>query len=221
MPARETTRLVTGSDLMTLALVHLAGAVIPGANVMLVAYTAISSSRRDALLASLGIATGAFLWCVITLGTLALLEGTLPMGARRVLYVAGLCYLAYLGTSSIARGLGKWRRNDRAAPGNAGKSRSGARAFSAGVLTNLSNPKALLYFTSIFVAFTPAALSLAAAAAITGTIFAVSLLWHIVVTIAFSNRAIRAIYLSREALIDIGVGAVFLLLALTLAWGMR
>jgi threonine efflux protein len=213
--------LITGTDLLTLALVHLAGAIIPGPNVMLVAYTAISSSRHDALLASLGIATGALLWCLITLGTLAFMAGAFPSSVRRALYGVGLCYIAYLGTAAIVRGFAKWRRSDRSLISDAGKSRSASTsAFSVGIFTNLSNPKALLYFTSIFVAFTPSSLSVLAATEITATIFAVSLIWHVLVTVAFSNHAIRALYLSHAALIDIVVGAFFLLIAVSLVWGM-
>jgi threonine efflux protein len=93
------------ATLLSVAVVHWIAMVSPGPNVLLVAQTAMSRSRREALAAAAGVATGAFVMsAAAALGLGLLVESAtwiLP-----VLQLAGAAYLIYLGVQT-------WRSADR------------------------------------------------------------------------------------------------------------
>ena len=122
-------------------------------------------SRRSAVFAALGICTGNVLWPVVTMLGLAALIATFPW-ILTALYLFGGCFLIYMGQGAFRSGYADWRAraalpavslsDATRAPVTDGGSRGSAAAslgdfasWRLGLATNLSNPKALLFFGSV------------------------------------------------------------------------
>ncbi|MDK8891228.1 LysE family translocator [Corynebacterium macclintockiae] len=133
-------------------------------------------SRRSAVFAALGICTGNVLWPVVTMLGLAALIAAFPW-ILTVLYLFGGCFLIYMGQGAFRSGYADWRAravlpavslsDATRAPVTDGVSRGSAAAplgdfasWRLGLATNLSNPKALLFFGSVFAQFIPVETSL-------------------------------------------------------------
>lgn len=201
------------SPLLVLAAVfvaHLLATLSPGPNVLLVMHTALQHGRRAGVLAGLGIATGAALWCAaVLLGLSLLLQRfeALSMGLR----IAGAAYLFWLG-------LRLWQGATLDTFGMApALSRGGAQAFTRGLLTNLSNPKALLFYGSIFAALLAPGLPLWLRLAAVAIVVADSAAWHVALACLFSTAGAREVYRRAKPAIDRTAAVALAALGLWLA----
>jgi threonine/homoserine/homoserine lactone efflux protein len=146
---------------------------------------------KSAAYAAVGVAVGAALWaCAAALGIKAIFEAFPSF--RLALQVAGACYLLY-----IAQRL--WRAGANSAAATAKP--SSARAFRLGLLTNLSNPKAALFFGSVFSASLPAGPSASLLLSAVGLVVLNSLLWHLLLVYLFSRGRLQAAYEAKRQLV--------------------
>ena len=204
-----------GPLLASLYGLYLLAVITPGPNTFIVTRLALSSTRRRAALAVLGIGLGNTVWLSFVLGGVAVLLQRFPDALRAVRYGGGL-YLLYLG----ARGLYSARK---VPPGGsaagAGEQASGAeleRPLRSGLLTSLSNPNTLPFYLSLLApaltAGTPAWVGVAAAAGI--VTLAVS--WYGTLAWGLSTGAVRRVYLQRERVIRQVLAGVLLVYGLRL-----
>lgn len=195
--------------LVAVWLLHLAALLMPGPNVLLVSQLAATGDRRAAACAAAGVAIGAGIWsCAAGLGVGALFAG-LP-AFRLALQFMGAGYL-------IHAGLRMWR--DPPPPGAAPGRLSRRRALQAGLLTNLSNPKAALFFGGVFTAVLPARPGGALLLASIALVLANAMAWHLLLALFFSRRrvqtafALRRVAFSRVAGAALGAFGVSLLVS--------
>jgi threonine/homoserine/homoserine lactone efflux protein len=129
------------------------GAVSPGPSFVLVARVAVARSRADGLAAAIGMGVGG-----VILGGLALL-GLQALLAQAgwlalALKIAGGLYLLYLAAMI-------WRGADAPVAVEAAPSPDAAglgRSFALALATQISNPKAIAVYGSIFAALLPPAI---------------------------------------------------------------
>ena len=105
---------------------------------------AAAGGRRCALRAALGAQTGLCAHMLLAAGGLSLVLARSP-GVLAAIRLAGAAYLVYLGVRAILAA-------GRAAPDD-GRQRSTRSWFAQGLVTNLLNPKAVLFFASILPQF--------------------------------------------------------------------
>lgn len=173
------------SVLVTIWFLHVAALISPGANVLLVSQLAASAHGRTAMFAAVGVTLGAFAWATLAvLGVHAVFEA-LP-GFRLVLQVAGGVYLLYLASRL-------WRSQGPELSGRA-MALSPLAAFRAGLLTNITNPKSALFFSSVFAASFPAAPGLALQVSAVALIVFNALCWHLLLAWLFSRPGVRSAY---------------------------
>jgi threonine efflux protein len=98
---------------------------------------------------------------------------------------------------------------------------SPGRALLRGLLTNLANPKAAIYFASIFSAFIGEGVDAAARWGLWAMVTAETALWFGVVAAIFALPAMRRGYVRASRWIDGGAGAIFTLFGLHLILGRR
>jgi len=126
--------------------VLVAGVVIctPGPDTALTIRNTLVGGRGAGIRTAAGVATGQALWTLAaSAGLAALLTASQPLfGALRLL---GALYLVWLGSQALAAAV-RGRRHEGAAHG------SGA-GFRQGLLSNLSNPKMAVFFTSLLPQF--------------------------------------------------------------------
>jgi threonine/homoserine/homoserine lactone efflux protein len=186
------------------------GAMSPGPSFVLVSRIAVSRSRADGLAAGLGMGIGGVAFSVMALAGLTALLSQFEW-LYLALKVAGGTYLAYIALK-IWRGakeplnLGEMTSDNRAL----------TRSFTTALLTQLSNPKTIIVYASIFAALLPKTIPLGLVFALPVGVFAVEAGWYTIVALAFSARHPRRVYLAAKAWIDRLAGTVMAGLGLQL-----
>ncbi|WP_457573354.1 LysE family translocator [Desulfolithobacter sp.] len=135
------------SEFMTVALVHLLAVASPGPDFAMVLRQSLVADRRAALWTSVGIGTGILIHVAYALLGLGLIIAR-SVQVFGIIKLAGGAYLLYIGWKSLRA------RPDASSPDQAVSSRTreytGWQAFRIGFLTNVLNPKATLFFLSLF-----------------------------------------------------------------------
>lgn len=200
---------------LTIALVQLLALMSPGPDFFFVSQMAISRSRRDAMAGVAGIALGVVVWAALALlGLQILLHRLAWLG--RLLAVAGGLYLCWMGVQMLRGAFGPSR------PTQAVELESNAMAaLRRGLLTNLANPKAAVYFASIFSALVGSGASAGTRWGLLVLVSVETFLWFAVVAAIFSLPAVRRGYLRARRWIDGAAGAVFVAFGLTLVFDRR
>jgi threonine/homoserine/homoserine lactone efflux protein len=186
------------------------GAMSPGPSFVMVSRIAVSRSRVDGLAAAIGMGLGGVGFSILALaGLTALLAqfGWLYLALK----VAGGFYLTYIAYR-IWRGAGEPLEVSEAPAGHSAVGRSFTTAF----LTQISNPKTIVVYASIFAALLPKTIPLELFVAIPIGVFAVEAGWYTIVALAFSARHPRRIYLAAKKWIDRAAGTVMAGLGLEL-----
>jgi RhtB (resistance to homoserine/threonine) family protein len=183
--------------------IHALALVSPGPDFAVVTRTAIVSGRRAGLWAAAGVATAIAVYVLVSVLGMSLVLAALPDLAR-ILAIVGALYLAWLGIQCL-RSRGQLP-DAQAAPG-------GRKAFVTGFLTNLLNPKAMLYFGSVLSQALKPGLAAADVVLLWTLLVVESLLWFALVALLFSSRPVLAWLRARLVWLDRTVGAVLLVLA--------
>ena len=141
---------VLDPQLLAFALVAALMTISPGADTFLVVRNALRGGRRDGFVTALGISSGLYFHAILSaLGVSAVLAHS--AGAFLALKMAGAAYLAWLGIQSLRSGLG---RVPAAAPGDVPAARvTRLRSFREGLLTNLLNPKVIVFYLALLPQF--------------------------------------------------------------------
>ncbi len=187
------------------------GAISPGPSFVLVARMAVARSRREGLAAALGMGAGG-----VILGGLALF-GLQALLAQAGWLYAGLkllggLYLLYLGVM-IWRGAAE----PVAASAITAASTAGMRrSFLLALTTQISNPKAIAVYGSIFAALLPEAVPLWVLVVLPAGLFVIEAGWYAIVACVFSASRPRAAYLRGKLWIDRIAAAVMGALGLRL-----
>jgi threonine/homoserine/homoserine lactone efflux protein len=129
--------------------------ITPGADMALVARSALAAGRRQALWTTAGIASGLVVWgAASAAGVAALLAAS--AGAYDALRLAGAAYLVWLGVRTLVRAGAA-----APAPGPSG-ARAGRGSYATGLLSNLANPKIVVFYSTVLPSFVPAGASVLA-----------------------------------------------------------
>lgn len=201
------------SLLFSICALHFIAQLSPGPDILLLAKSAVSTTRLNTLKIVAGISTGILVWVVLTLlGFTALIE-QFPW-IQQVLMCLGGVFLAKMGWAMLRGG---WMGIQHAiAPTEEEALMSVKNYFLLGLLTNLANPKTLIYFSSVF----SLALSSSASSSIKQQLAVMipiqTFLTFSLFIVIMSLPKIKALYQRAGAYIDLISGALFLLFALWL-----
>ena len=131
--------------LIIVTTVHLLAAAAPGPDFILVSQQTLSSGNRAGLLCSLGIALGLSVHILYSsLGLAALIANS--SSALWSIKLLGGCYLIYLGISGLRARAG----NHQTEQLTTATESSALKTIGLGFLCNALNPKAPIYFVSLF-----------------------------------------------------------------------
>ena len=202
--------------LLGLALVHLLAVASPGPSTVLVIQTAAVAGRRGGLLAALAMMVGALAWAA------AALYGLQALFARfEWLYLAfqigGGLYLLYLAVML-------WRHAGDPLPEIAvdhASHMTGWQGFLRALLLQLSNPKIMVFFGSIFLSLLPQNLPSWMDATVLAVVAVNEFTWFALLALVFSGGPARAFYRRAKLWIDRVMGGVLALLGLRLILASR
>ena len=130
-------------EFFTVAILHLFAVASPGPDFALVTRQSLRYNRRVAIWTSLGIGVGILFHSLLAITGLVLLITSNELFST-ILKIIGSLYLLYLGVNSILgrKGLGNIEQENT----NTDK----FNGFLAGLITNVTNIKAILFFVTVF-----------------------------------------------------------------------
>ncbi|WP_394220215.1 LysE family translocator [Alteromonas gracilis] len=137
------------NEFLTIALIHLVAVASPGPDFAVVVRNSIAYGRRIAMFTSVGIGLAILLHVAYSLVGLSVVIATTPWLFTTFSYVAA-AYLLYLAFGALRSGPVKQDEKVNAEPKAA--QISAKKALWMGFLTNGLNPKATLFFLSLFTA---------------------------------------------------------------------
>lgn len=150
-------------DLLAVALVSLLAAISPGPDFFIVLRNSLCYSRKEGLLTALGVSLALIVHLAYTMVGLGVLIAETPI-LYNILKYAGAGYLFYIGLSGLLSSFKKAPSLDVKYAKSINQIEP-FKAFKQGFLTNLLNPKAAIFFISLFSQFidasTPVSLKLA------------------------------------------------------------
>lgn len=175
------------STILTVWLLYVAVLLSPGANTLLVTQLAASDQARTARFAALGVAVGSTIWCICAVFGIHVFFVVFP-ALRMVLQIAGGVYLLYIASrlwhiSSIST-----------AELGVQPYKTSMAAFRLGFLTNITNPKAALFFGSVFAASFPSSPSRSLQLTAIAIVMVTSGCWHMLLAYVFSCNSVRNVY---------------------------
>ncbi|MFW1801230.1 threonine export protein RhtC [Acinetobacter nematophilus] len=198
--------------LSTLIFIHFCALITPGPDFFLVSQTAISRSRKQSIFVVLGITAGVMFWAFFALMGLNIIFEKMAW-LRHVILVVGGIYLCWLGYQMLKSVLSKkvlTPQHHFELP------QSNFRFFLKGFLTNLSNPKAVIYFGSVFSIFL-ANPNLDGLHSLLFVIVSIeTLIWFSFVAFVFSLPSFKAAYQNASKWIDGVSGGIFTLFGIYL-----
>lgn len=202
------------SLLLTICGLHFIAQLSPGPDVLLIARSAASTSRANALKIIAGISVGIVVWVVLTLAGFTVLIDQFA-GIQQVLMLVGGAFLAKMGWGMLKGGLQAFKQRnvttDDSLVVNEPKS-----YFMLGLFTNLSNPKTLIYFSSVF----SLALSSSASDYLKSQLAVIiplqTFITFALLMLLISQPKIKVLYQRAGSYIDLISGALFLIFAIWL-----
>lgn len=200
-------------EFLTIVVAHALAVASPGPDFALVLRQSLQHGRRAALWSSVGIGCGLSIhitYCILGLG-FVLKNSALAFAVVKWL---GATYLAWIGVQALRarpRSEDIDLRGDTEPPGD-------RAAWTTGFLVNVLNPKAALFFISLFpLAVSPGTPRLVQAAyGLWMTVTTVA--WFSFVSLVFTQETVRRSFLRHGHWIDRALGVVFLGFAASLVF---
>ena len=195
--------------LVSIGLVQILAVISPGPSFLIVARTAVATNRLNGVKIALGLGAGTVIWSSAALLGLNVLFHALPplFIAMKVLGALFLLWIAFQIFSHAKTPLDMSEAGD--ARGN---------PFLKGFLVQISNPKVVVFFGSIFIAMLPAQVPTWMVLALIAIVSFNEVWWYSLVALFFGAVPVRNFYLRAKAWIDRVTGAFLGLLGLKLLW---
>jgi threonine efflux protein len=183
--------------------------MVPGPDFMIVSSMTLSRGPLAGLRSAAGVATSVCFYALLSLCGLSALFSRFLWLALLVKGLGGL-YLIYLGVMV-------WRSANDASQAEAVQPSQPARSpYLAGLLTNLANPKAVAFFTSIFaLALTPA-MTMATQVALLLMMPLMAFAWFSFVAAGLSHASMRQSYARTRKAIDRIAGSIMIIFGIKL-----
>lgn len=192
--------------LFTLFFIHLCALVSPGPDFFIVSQTAVSRSRTQAIFVVLGITGAIFLWALFALlGLNYILEKFVWL--HKALLVLGGLYLCWLGFQLLKSAFSK--QSATTLLKELDLPQSNMRFFLQGLFTNLANPKAVIYFGSVFSMFLANPILNESHTLLLVIVTVESFVWFMFVVFVFSLPSFKNAYQKSTKWIDGLVGGLF------------
>ncbi len=206
------------TEFLTVAVAHALAVASPGPDFAIVLRQSIAHGRRTAVWTSVGIGCGISVHIVYCLLGLGFLLKNSPMGLL-VFKFLGAAYLTYVGVQALRA---KPNTGDVNLADDGAGTPTARGAWSTGFFVNVLNPKAALFFISLFpLAVSPSTPKLVQVGYGLWMTLA-TMAWFTFVSVVFTKPDIRRNFLRHGHWIDRALGVVFVGFAVSLVvWTLR
>lgn len=199
---------VTAAQLALVLGAQFVAVASPGPAVISITQKAIAQGRAPAIRFGLGLAFGATTWVLASMLGLGVVLTRFP-ALLSAMTLGGGGYLIWVAWAI-------WRAADL--PVN--ESPAAANGFWAGYRLNVSNPKPILFFSSLFLSVFPDPFSLASGAVVYAAMLSLELVFFTSVALTLTTPSIRARALRAKPIIDRVAAVVIGALGVWLLWGL-
>lgn len=201
--------------MISAALINLVALISPGPDFILVTRNSLVFDRKTAIWSAIGISVGIIVHVAyILLGLGALIAKTVWLFS--IMKFLGCSYLIYIGYKSF-KSASKSSLSTTEQNTNSSNFLKPRKAFMMGFLTNATNPKAMLFFLSLFTVIididTPKIVLMICGA----EIFLLTLIWFLLVAIFFTSPKVQNVFSKASAWIDRITGSLLIALGAKLA----
>jgi RhtB (resistance to homoserine/threonine) family protein len=195
-----------------IALALLFVAMSPGPAFIVVSQQAVARSRDAGVITALGVSVGSVVWVMLViLGIAFVLEQVTWLYG--VLRLMGGAYLVYLGVQ-LWRGARKPMTEE---PCDKGMRHTLWRTFWRAILIQLLNPKAAVFFGSVFLTMLSPGVPAWVKGVALGMVFVIEFGWYLVVATTLSSKPARRAYARAKAWVERVAGAWLALFGMKLA----
>ncbi len=190
--------------------IHLMAVMSPGPDFVMVLRNALQYNRKTAVFTALGIGFGIAVHIFYSLAGIAYL---LQKNAAvfQMIKIAGASYIIYMGVKTLKASPIQINIETNNKP-----KLSPWQAFKVGFVTNVLNPKASLFFLSLFSMLIPPDLPWTVLLGISMMLISVTFLWFALVSVLFTHPKIVRYYEKYEPYILKTFGAILIFLGLAI-----
>ncbi|ABS06826.1 LysE family transporter [Shewanella baltica] len=224
------------SLLLTLAVIHSVALISPGPDFAIMVKIATQQSRSTAIAAAVGISIAILAHTILSLTGVSLL-----IKSSHTLYllvqIVGASYLAWMGFGALRAGLAILAKRKASASTNAGTNvdalsadvegtasiagglggaMSRRQGFLTGLYTNLLNPKALVFFLTLFSALITPSVTTSTKIASAVLLLSLSLAWFGFLAVMLSKAQVQLKLQRLTPIIDAIIGVIFMSVALAI-----
>lgn len=201
-------------EYLSLMLAFGIGAISPGPDFAMVLRQSIAHGRQAAVFTSAGIASA-----ILVHGTYTILGVGLVVSQSLLLFsvlkYVGAAYLLWLGISAIRAPAPK-TPTDLDAPSK--RNMSPVKAYMIGFLTNLLNPKAVLFFLALFTSLVSASTSIGSQGFYVMSMAVMLCIWFVLVSVFFTTPKVRNAFYRMGQWFNRATGAALVFLAIRVAF---
>lgn len=223
--------------LLSLAVIHTVALISPGPDFAIMVKIATQQSQSTAIAAAVGISIAILAHTMLSLTGVSLL-----IKSSHTLYllvqIVGASYLAWMGFGALRAGLAVLAKRKASASTNAGTNidaietakvegaafvvgglagaMSRRQGFLTGLYTNLLNPKALVFFLTLFSALITPSVTTSTKIAAAILLLLLSLAWFGFVAVMLSKAQVQLKLQRLTPIIDAIIGVIFMSVALAI-----
>ncbi|MDO9623254.1 MAG: LysE family transporter [Pseudomonas sp.] len=202
------------TEFFTVALIHLLAVASPGPDFAIVVRESVAFGRRAGIFTALGVGVGIFVHVAYSLLGIGLIVSQSIVLFNALKWLAA-AYLLYIGIKALRAKPADSTRVELSAEQ---AQRSARAAFTTGFVTNGLNPKATLFFLSLFTVVINPHTPLTVQAGYGLYLALATALWFCLVAMLFSQQRVRSGFARMGHWFDRLMGAVLVALGVKLAF---
>lgn len=193
--------------------IHLVALISPGPDFFMTLRNSLTYSRKTGIYTAIGFGLGIGIHISYSLIGLALLISKSPMLFNIIKYL-GAIYLLYLGVQSLREKTHKIHTSEI----DKEKDISPLKAIGIGFLTNVLNPKATLFFLSLFTLVITPDVSKNTMLIISIILILTTILWFSIVAFFITQKSIQKLYNKYQKVVLKSLGIILIIVAIKLAF---
>jgi RhtB (resistance to homoserine/threonine) family protein len=199
--------------ILTVAAIHLMAVMSPGPDFIMTMRNSLIYSRRSGVYSAVGLGLGILVHVAYCLAGIALIISQSIVLFTIIKYF-GAAYLIYIGYKSL-----RAKRSERrdVMEADAPRDMTKWQAIRSGFITNATNPKATLFFLSLFTLIIQPSTPFGVKLIMGGEMAVVTALWFSLIAVLVSHRVIRHRITRFQHYIERFMGAVLILFGIKLA----
>lgn len=196
---------------LSIALMHAFAVASPGPDFAVVMKQSLQQGRKTGVVTSLGVGSGILLHVAYSILGISILIKATPWIYHTLIYAAAL-YLVWMGIGGLRSKVNTGADIQE----HQIKTHSAPKAFMVGFITNGLNPKATLFFLTLYTLAIPAETTLTIKCMYGLYLAIATACWFVLVSVLVSHKSVRRYYLSHGHIFDRLMGGVLIVMAIIL-----